>query len=1351
MCERRALLDAEMYKISEEDSQDEEVLSARGLAGYTEEVLKLGGPDPANNNKNGNNNYRWSYSIHQKLSTSSGPGGITINENYALDPHDYPQSMPQSSSTSSFSSAMHKFTSGSLSLSKYKILEGPPSLPTKLSFHSGGVRRSDSSHHQSSLGTIPDGDNLDWPETSTNSDSCLSSDDKVVNRSNKLGPPRESDKYLPRTYFGDHVKRLGEHEEPPNSRKNQNQNHNHNRNSYPRSRRRRQHSHHHNYHGRHRNGDSSSGSDSESVCSGGSSSPCADCVSSGQLKTTKRQSNQVASDNDHGHLNRRRHDTMTSSEGEDYEDESSYSDSSCGDDYRDYYDDEDEQEYFDDIVKFVSDSEVESNTNGSGDMFLFEYSAESDELSESSETEVRLASSSSASSSTRQQDAYHPHRQQHAHHHPSPGTNDSELGSEVVFGAPTDDPHHPSNLGVEQARNSCSSNMVSSGGISQDRRSMTGPSTSNNVMSSLAPSNAHFQKSGKGAKGKISRLLKRKRDIAVSKGENLSSPPVSVGTQENVGPETCSPLSSNFHQCHPPLPHSQCAHPHQQQQHQSPDQTRSNNSRAHQSQSKGASAPVSSSSSKQKGNVSTVPEKVFRFKDEHGGESRTVFVDIPQSRNSNLGRRATLIESILGIIPGRFSTPPLSSSSFHVHSNDRIMVAGFVPDGVASRYRRIKIGDCLESIDDIAVGHATVDQVLSTRSMYGKRRTAFETEYLRLKLTLRRVAGCMVSEPTTKNDPTKSSSARSNGATTGKQKAAVVSPHVQSNVALLFISTVSTTTAIAENEASSNNNGKPEKSKDVVYCWPKETDSKILKALAASQGMFSTLYRLLRDVTGSHPVVSKVVIDDCEMDVAYTSDDDGKSLLLMAVATCLSTFTIDQQSKMDKGGGSSGGSGGGGGGNSNGVNVEGKKREKKIRWREPQAGGVTVSTRVMSRLENLLKYQFGTLSRAFKETGGEKVARFMTNWISGLNDLSEDFLFLQVPGNFLRFPNCIRSGIDDVLYSFETSDALYTRDKSRRLKDFNEAPVFHCHGSCLMYKGFLVTSHLENELASSFHGWWRTQLGLWGLKRSTLHEKWKPASRLVLWQQTYIPRRNGGDSQSAPPLPSSSQQDLGVLGRSTRRRRGGRGKRGTAALGTSLRSEGEDEVGEHAASTTTTTPAIDDDDDEDDGNEDDEDNEGEEEPSAMSFAVGSISSGGRRVPCFSALVGIGNFTLGFVLEHLTDYQGHLRPDVGWIRRAMAAICRLYQSGLSRSFECWVNKQEREEFVELCPSAASSTSSSKHHRSGATGSHHQQEKSGGQSSSTSASKFASLPKNEKKTFFGWIKKSFILHTFSLHFF
>lgn len=124
------------------------------------------------------------------------------------------------------------------------------------------------------------------------------------------------------------------------------------------------------------------------------------------------------------------------------------------------------------------------------------------------------------------------------------------------------------------------------------------------------------------------------------------------------------------------------------------------------------------------------------------------------------------------------------------------------------------------------------------------------------------------------------------------------------------------------------------------------------------------------------------------MDITYTSDDQGKSLLLIGIASSLSTFTMhhhnhndqQQKGKSDKGTGSVGTSG------AATNSGETKKKEKKIRWydkitntntkvhakillsgivfrREPQTGGVTVSTRVLARVDNLLKYQFGSFAR----------------------------------------------------------------------------------------------------------------------------------------------------------------------------------------------------------------------------------------------------------------------------------------------------------------------------------------------------------------------------------------------------
>lgn len=50
---------------------------------------------------------------------------------------------------------------------------------------------------------------------------------------------------------------------------------------------------------------------------------------------------------------------------------------------------------------------------------------------------------------------------------------------------------------------------------------------------------------------------------------------------------------------------------------------------------------------------------------------------------SNLGRRASLCETVLGIIPGRFNEPPYT----------RVMVAGLLPGSQALKNGAIKIGE----------------------------------------------------------------------------------------------------------------------------------------------------------------------------------------------------------------------------------------------------------------------------------------------------------------------------------------------------------------------------------------------------------------------------------------------------------------------------------------------------------------------------------------------------------------------------------------------------------------------------------------------------------------------------------
>lgn len=691
MSERRALLDTEMYKISEEDSQDEEVLSAGGLASYTEDLLRLGarGRDDITTTqfRGAGGPWKTTTSIeHDFMSgvsscwTSEGAG----NNNYAFHHPSYPV---QETSTS-FSSAMHRFGGGNVGSSRYKILKGVPPPPS--SVHPDSSKNSKQTSHFAS----EPGENVDWPETSTNSDSCLSGEERKPSKK-KQGASgsgiANSSKFLSKTYFGDHiVKQVSNERSEENSLNVQNhadlQNSNYQmqtdnryghqnqrRNYQSRSRRTRAHHHHRQPSANNQESSGSNCSDDNSDDDECDRSPCADCMSASNRRSGSGT----------GHLGRGDVGDTSSEEGDDYE--SSYSDeSSYGDEedvYDDFYDDEDEAcEYFDDIVRFLSDGEMESSTNPDGDLFLIEYSGES-EVSESESNQ------------------YFDHPQ--PHHENSLDTrmtsqSTTDLVDGGVKGGRRDAIEKEGLHGTNDASIPHHKGEAEQG---QSVPTTTGQSAGDSLTSSA--SGVHFKKSRKGAKGKISRLLKIKRDT--SKKESESNAPSVPSSSSSVIPpsllktagdgETSSSSNLFSNLSHPPTNHSSSANA---------------TAAATASIQKGKSASTTAGQSG--GGSVGAPEKVFRFKDEHGGEARTVFVDIPQATGTGslLGRRATHVESILGIIPGHFSTPALQDSLLQhtsagvlpagtIASGDRIMVAGFVPDSVASRYRQIKIGKNLHN------------------------------------------------------------------------------------------------------------------------------------------------------------------------------------------------------------------------------------------------------------------------------------------------------------------------------------------------------------------------------------------------------------------------------------------------------------------------------------------------------------------------------------------------------------------------------------------------------------------------------------------------------------------------------
>ncbi|VVC34161.1 Hypothetical protein CINCED_3A021944 [Cinara cedri] len=100
-------------------------------------------------------------------------------------------------------------------------------------------------------------------------------------------------------------------------------------------------------------------------------------------------------------------------------------------------------------------------------------------------------------------------------------------------------------------------------------------------------------------------------------------------------------------------------------------------------------------SSKHSGNTNKVT-----FLDTQEGEVREVIIEVGNDGYSNLGRRATLTEKLLG----------LSTTVFE--DGLRIMVASIIPNTPVDNQRSIKIGDWLKMINGEIVTAKTLDQIL---------------------------------------------------------------------------------------------------------------------------------------------------------------------------------------------------------------------------------------------------------------------------------------------------------------------------------------------------------------------------------------------------------------------------------------------------------------------------------------------------------------------------------------------------------------------------------------------------------------------------------------------------------------
>ncbi|XP_046382876.1 protein inturned [Ischnura elegans] len=448
------------------------------------------------------------------------------------------------------------------------------------------------------------------------------------------------------------------------------------------------------------------------------------------------------------------------------------------------------------------------------------------------------------------------------------------------------------------------------------------------------------------------------------------------------------------------------------------------------------------------------------FRDSQEGEAREVGLHVDPGRR-NLGRRATLCETLLGIVPGVFSSSNATISEndgeLQALVDDRIMVAGFVPDGEAIKNRSIKIGDWLRKIDGTEVTFKTIDRFLSSI-----------ISSCTLKLTLQRVAGCDVTADlphVMKSKPLEQS--KLVRTLTGSGADDIRSIMMGLPVGLLYLTFPS-----RERGKEANLSGEEDEFSDVIYCYPPGPQA---NPLAPLRGSFLTLNQLVPQVTQSAPISSTILLKGQKTHVVYASE--GSELLLVAAPdNCCSI---------------------------------------------PEAILLT------EELISALRFSGQTLNRAFSDPSlkpglDRHLDMFFTRVIIGgfwsntkLSNVcteltskakvSSPHLFEEIlpASHFLSMPHDVQNQIDDALNQLEAADFQCLNEEHHQCQR-----LFNIVGSCLYYKGFLISSHLPCEDLPYVHSY-LTQLGIIHLCRT------EPVRSLVFWKEIYLNSCNRGLQSSS--------------------------------------------------------------------------------------------------------------------------------------------------------------------------------------------------------------------------------------------
>ncbi|XP_050738764.1 protein inturned-like isoform X2 [Eriocheir sinensis] len=435
-----------------------------------------------------------------------------------------------------------------------------------------------------------------------------------------------------------------------------------------------------------------------------------------------------------------------------------------------------------------------------------------------------------------------------------------------------------------------------------------------------------------------------------------------------------------------------------------------------------------------KGGAELSPAPKVTFRDNPSGEVRRVRLQVYEGGN-NLGRRASLCETVLGLVPGRFSEPP----------DSRVMVAGLVPGSHALRNGAIKIGDWLKEVEGTDITWDNLDEVLAELQIpsmitLSVQKCASETLPDEAESDHKRVTQTQLVKVVT-----------GVGGSSSPSSQLQEIPHT-----ILYLSLVGVTEDSPDGA-------------DIRYQFP-NWSNKLVKV----RGMFITAAHTVQEVAGAPALCSTVCVDEEYYHVAYTRENND-ILLLALPHTYVSSHDI---------------------------------------------------VGLMEQVSTLIKFEFGSLIKGFGTSRHKGHLDHLMSHVLGqvLGHGPQDGLALAreerrlnpyLPLVPITPQSCVlahptwlilhdygetKLQIDNCLSELESGDF---GDEDTECGD--SLMLYNIVGSCLFYKGLLVSSHLSPEemrlvwLLTSHHG----------LLSLTAQES---VSQLVGWRRVYLPGEPGQDS-----------------------------------------------------------------------------------------------------------------------------------------------------------------------------------------------------------------------------------------------